>query len=86
MAAQKEGTSFSEKLEIVSLTGTLAISGVHLHIAISDATGKTIGGHLLDSNLVYTTAEIVIGEAKDLEFSREQDMESGYKELVVKKV
>ena len=33
--------------------------------------------------VVYTTAEIVIGECKSLSFTREFDEKSGYPELVV---
>jgi predicted DNA-binding protein with PD1-like motif len=43
------------------------------------------GGHLLDGNLVYTTAEIVAGEATSLRFTRETDPATGFKELSVKK-
>ncbi|MFM7401835.1 MAG: PPC domain-containing DNA-binding protein [Bacteroidota bacterium] len=71
--------------EIVSLTGTLSPDGPHLHIALSDSTGYTFGGHLLDGNLVYTTAEIVTGEATSLRFTRETDPATGFKELSVKK-
>ena len=73
------------KREIVSLTGTLAESGSHLHISISDSTGKTIGGHLKEGSLVYTTAEIVIAILPDLIYSREVDSTYGYKELSIKK-
>jgi uncharacterized protein len=74
------------KYEIVSLVGTLgATSGSHLHMSISDSTGKTIGGHLQNGTLVYTTAEIVIAELKDLQYSREVDSTYGYKELKVSK-
>ncbi|GEO08199.1 DNA-binding protein [Segetibacter aerophilus] len=72
------------KLEIVSLTGTLAESGSHIHISVSDSSGKTTGGHLQDGSLIYTTAEIVIGILPDVEFSREADPAYGYKELIVK--
>lgn len=71
--------------EIVSLTGTLSPDGPHLHIALSDSTGYTFGGHLLDGNIIYTTAEIAIGEATGLRFSRETDPATGFKELSVKK-
>ncbi|MDB5248425.1 MAG: hypothetical protein JWQ40_2819, partial [Segetibacter sp.] len=54
------------KFEIVSLSGTLARSGSHLHIAISDGNGKMIGGHLKEGSLVYTTLEIVIGILPEL--------------------
>jgi predicted DNA-binding protein with PD1-like motif len=53
-------------------------------MSVSDSTGKTIGGHLLDSNLVYTTAEIVIGEGKQLIFTREKDGSTPWEELQVK--
>ena len=59
--------------EIVSLVGVLTplphIS--HIHMCISDGKGRTYGGHVLEEdNIVYTTAEIVIGEATDLDFVR----------------
>jgi predicted DNA-binding protein with PD1-like motif len=71
--------------EIVSLTGTFSNTSCHLHISIADLTGITIGGHLLDNNVVYTTAEIIILELVDLEFKRELDSTYGYQELVVEK-
>lgn len=70
--------------EIVSLTGTVSVNGSHLHMAVSDSTGKTIGGHLLDGNIVYTTAEIVIGESKEQVFMREKDGSTPWEELQVR--
>ncbi len=70
--------------EIVSLTGTVSINGSHLHIAISDSTGKTIGGHLMENNIIYTTAEIVILASDGLEFNREKDGNTLWEELQVK--
>lgn len=72
--------------EIVSLTGTVSTNGSHLHIALSDSTGKTIGGHLLDSNMVYTTAEIVILYSNDIQFKREKDGTTNWEELQVKRL
>ena len=83
-ANQEKGEKQKGHFEIVSMTGTFSDSTSHLHIAVSDSTGKTTGGHLLDSNLIYTTAEIVIVDLKDLEFARETDETFGYKELFVK--
>ncbi len=83
LANQPQGTTFEGKQEIVSLVGTLALSGSHLHLCISDSTGKTIGGHLLEGCLVYTTAEIAIGILPQLRFARELDTISSYKELQV---
>ena len=61
-ANQREGTKVKGHFEIVSLMGTVSVDGCHIHISISDERGQTIGGHLLEGNVVYTTAEIVIVE------------------------
>ena len=84
-ANQPEGNKSSGHFEIVSLIGTVSVNGSHIHISVSDSTGKTIGGHLLDSNLVYTTAEIIIQESDDFVFTREKDGSTPWKELQVKK-
>ncbi len=82
-ADQPNGSSDSGHFEIVSLTGTLSINGSHLHISISDSTGKTIGGHLMDGNMIYTTAEIVILSSDDFIFKREKDGSTPWEELKV---
>ena len=69
--------------EIVSITGTVSIHGSHLHIAISDGDGKTIGGHLESGCNIYTTAEIVIAVFNDVIYRREFAEDSGYDELVI---
>jgi hypothetical protein len=84
-ANQPEGTGGNGHFEIVSLTGTISISGSHLHMSVSDSLGRAIGGHLLNGNIVYTTAEIVIGENKSLVFTREKDGTTAWEELQVKK-
>jgi uncharacterized protein len=84
-ANQPEGSKGSGHFEIVSLIGTVSVNGSHLHISISDSTGKTIGGHLLDSNFVYTTAEVVILESDELVFTREKDGTTEWEELQIKK-
>jgi predicted DNA-binding protein with PD1-like motif len=83
LANQEGPTVYKGHFEIVSLVGTLSVNGSHLHLSVSDSTGRTIGGHLLDGNLIYTTAEIVIGELPELDFRRETDATYGYKELSV---
>ena len=85
LADQPEATTFDGKHEIVSLVGTLAPDGDHLHIAVSDSTGRTIGGHLMDGSLVYTTAEIAVGELTAMAFSREADPKTTYRELAIRK-
>ena len=76
----------SSKFEIISLTGTLAESGSHLHIAVSDISGKMIGGHLKEGSIIYTTAEIVIGILTDLVYERKIDSTYGFRELDIKNV
>ena len=85
LADQSNASSFEEKFEIVSLVGTLSQDGVHLHISLSDSTGKTIGGHLVEGCRIYTTAEIIIGEARGIVFTRETDSLTGYKELMIRR-
>ena len=82
-ANQETGTKLSGHFEIVSMTGTFSDSASHLHISVSDSTGHTIGGHLLEGNLIYTTAEVVVVDLKDIEFTRETDETFGYKELFI---
>ncbi len=70
--------------EIVSVVGTVSTNGCHLHISLSDNTGKTIGGHLMTGCKVYTTAEIVLQSTDKYEFTREKDGTTSWEELQVK--
>ncbi len=83
-ANQEKGVKQKGNFEIVSMTGTFSDSTSHLHISVSDSTGQTIGGHLMEDNLIYTTAEIVVVDLTDVEFTRKTDVTFGYKELFVK--
>jgi uncharacterized protein len=86
LADQSSSTRFDGKFEILSLAGTLGQDGMHLHISLSDSTGKTIGGHLVPGCLIYTTAEIVIADADGLTFSREKDTETTFEELRIRSI
>jgi predicted DNA-binding protein with PD1-like motif len=85
LADQKDSTTFPGKFEIVSLVGTLSPDGPHLHISLADEYGRMIGGHLVEGCTIRTTAEIIIGEATDLRFSRPIDSATGYHELSIEK-
>ena len=85
-ANQPVGSNGAGHFEIVSLTGTVSVNGSHLHISISDSAGKTIGGHLMVSNIVYTTAEIVILSSNEFNFKREKDGSTKWEELKVEKI
>ena len=82
-ANQNTSQVLEGKFEIISLAGTLSIQGIHLHIALADQAGQIMGGHLSEGCLIYTTAEIVIGESKELRFDRKLDQQTGFKELTV---
>jgi predicted DNA-binding protein with PD1-like motif len=82
-ANQREGYKQLGFFEILSLSGTVSIHGTHLHICVADENGKTMGGHLLEANVIYTTAELVIGYDEALTFSRTVDNNTGFKELVI---
>ena len=88
------GVSLTGFFEIVNLVGNIDSQSMdptdkgsgHVHIAISDGNGVTIGGHLLTGNLIYTTAEITLVEIINGLFERVLDYRgSGYKELQVKR-
>jgi uncharacterized protein len=85
-ANQPAGTMRKGFFEIISLTGTFSESSCHIHICLSDEKGQTFGGHLLDDNLIYTTAEIVAVSLEDLEFQRITDTTYNYMELVVSRI
>lgn len=88
-ANQPKGTSQEGHFEIVSFVGTFNESSAHLHASISNEKGETFGGHLLTGNIVYTTAEIVVGELTEAVYTREKDEKSlggsGLDELVMRK-
>lgn len=86
LANRDYNTEYEGHFEIVSMTGTVSLHGTHLHIAMSDGDGVTIGGHLMSGCKIYTTAEIVIAEFEDEIYKRElYENDSGYEELVVYK-
>ncbi|KYC37499.1 DNA-binding protein with PD1-like DNA-binding motif [Scytonema hofmannii PCC 7110] len=82
-ANQDNSTVLTDKFEILSLNGTIATTGMHLHVAISNQQGKTIGGHLDCGCIIYTTAEIVIGISEEYTFLRTADEQTGYHELEI---
>jgi len=84
-ANQQTGVSLNGFFEILALSGTISASAVHLHISIADEKGITRGGHLLDGNIIYTTAEIALAVLPEIEFVREKDPTYGYNELKVQK-
>ncbi|MGR3804059.1 PPC domain-containing DNA-binding protein [Marinibacterium profundimaris] len=98
-ANQPDTTRLEGHFEICSLIGTLecaapgealngaeasAQGGAHVHLSISDGSGRMIGGHMMRGCHVYTTLEIVLLVLDELSFTREHCDASGYSELVIR--
>eukprot|EP00978_Attheya_sp_CCMP212_P024317 scaffold76235_cov50-Attheya_sp.AAC.2 len=76
----------NKRFEITSLVGTFSrAGGCHLHMALSDDQGVCVGGHLINGT-VFTTVEVVIGTIEGVTFEREQDDQTGYRELAPKQI
>ena len=74
--------TYNQRFEVVSLVGTFSSDGCHVHVALSDALGNTVGGHLIDGT-IFTTCEIVLGTVEGVKFARTMDDSTGYNELEV---
>lgn len=85
-ANQATANKSTGHFEILSLAGTVSTNGSHIHICLGDDGGRTIGGHLMDGCLVYTTAEIVISSILNMVFVRAADPTTGWQELTVKAI
>jgi len=48
-------------LEIITLQGTIAPAGVHLHLSLSDGDCQVGGGHLEPGTLVKSGADLLVG-------------------------
>jgi hypothetical protein len=83
-AGAAEPFTLEGPLEILTLVGTIATNGSHLHMSVSDARGRVQGGHVASGCTVRTTAEVLLLLLRDWSFSRERDSATGYGELMVR--
>lgn len=58
---QDEPTVLQGHLEIITLQGTVAPQGVHLHLSLSDGECQVWGGHLEHGSLVLRGADLLVG-------------------------
>ena len=88
LAGAAQPTRLNGDMEILTLSGTVAVDGgktsSHMHMAVSTATGQVLGGHVAPGCIVRTTAEVLLALLPDWEFTREPDTQTGYDELVVR--
>ena len=82
-AGSDRPTALTGKREILTLSGMLSESGVHLHMSVSDKQGHCVGGHVVYGCEIYTTLELVIGLMSAIAFKRELDVATGFPELAI---
>ncbi len=79
-------TTIAGDTEILTLSGSIASNGSHLHASVSDARGVVTAGHVAYGCTVHTTAEVLLALLPEWRFSREPDAATGYDELTVRPV
>jgi hypothetical protein len=73
-------------LEIITLAGTVATNGSHLHMSVADCNGRLIGGHVARGCTVRTTVELLLLILPEWSFDRALDPTTGFLELVVSRL
>lgn len=73
----------TEPHEVLTISGLISEAGVHIHLSIADQNARVYGGHLSEGNSVFTTLELVIANFDNIEFAREFDPSTGFKELAI---
>jgi predicted DNA-binding protein with PD1-like motif len=84
LAGAEAALAIDGDLELLTLSGTIAANGSHLHLSVADAGGRVIGGHAAEGCIVRTTAEVLLATLPDWDFSREPDPATGWSELVAR--
>ena len=84
LAGAAEAVCLAGELELLTLSGTIAVGGSHLHLSVSDAQGRVLGGHAGYGCTVRTTAEVLLLLLPNWQFTREADAATGYAELQIR--
>ena len=84
LAGAEQASAIDGDVEILSLSGSVSSQGAHLHISVSDAAGRVLGGHVAPGCTVRTTAELLLALLPEWDFTRERDARTGYPELVLR--
>lgn len=86
-ASTEPPTQTDEDLELLTLTGSIAAQGAHLHMSVTAANGPVRGGPVAYGCTVRTSAEVLVALlpgchfARD--FTRQADARIGLDEAVV---
>ena len=84
-AGDESETVVPGPLEIISIAGSVTSDGAHLHMSVSDASGRVSGGHVSYGSIVRTTMEAVLVLLPAWSLTREFDAATGFKELCIRK-
>jgi predicted DNA-binding protein with PD1-like motif len=84
LAGTDTATVFDDDAELLTLSGTVGASGLHLHASVALSDGRVLGGHVSPGCTVRTTAELLLAVLPAHRFDREIDAATGYAELVVR--
>ncbi len=68
----------NETIELTGAGGVICSDAenninLHIHLSLSDRTGRAYGGHLVSGTKVLMTADIVLGEIEGIAMRREYD-------------
>ncbi|WP_077037892.1 PPC domain-containing DNA-binding protein [Pelomonas sp. KK5] len=85
LAGAERTLQLDGEYEILTLAGSIAANGSHLHISLSDTEGVVLGGHAGPGCIVRTTAEILLALLPQWQLSREPDEATGYAELKIER-
>jgi uncharacterized protein len=85
MAGAERAVEVPGDVEILTLSGSVAANGSHLHLSVADASGRVLGGHAAHGCTVRTTAELLVALLPDWQFLREPDASTGFEELAIRR-
>ena len=84
LAGAEQPITLSGDVELLSLSGSVAVDASHLHMSLADADGRVLGGHVAPGCMVRTTAEVLLQLLPGWDFRREVDAGTGWAELVIR--
>ena len=84
LAGAAEAQAIDGDVEVLTMSGSVGGDGSHLHLSVSDAQGRVLGGHAAYGCTVRTTAEVLLALLPDWQFGREADARTGYAELRIR--
>ncbi|MDM0116542.1 DNA-binding protein [Variovorax sp. J22R133] len=85
LAGAPDATTVEGDTELLTLSGSVAPTGSHLHLSVADAQGRVLGGHAAYGCIVRTTSEILLALLPQWHFTREPDPATGWAELVIRR-